>query len=69
VVRRLREAGAIVIGKTHAPEVGQWHFTETPLHGVTRNPWSTGAQLLGRENDEATRLSLAGSIERAEAGA
>jgi len=39
-VRRLREAGAIVIGKTHAPEVGQWHFTETPLHGPTRNPWN-----------------------------
>jgi amidase len=92
VVRRLREAGAIVIGKTHAPEVGQWHFTETPLHGATRNPWNTdhtpaapavaagvvpagltadglpiGAQLLGRESDEATLLSLAGSVERAEA--
>lgn len=40
-VRRLREAGAIVIGKTHAPEVGQWHFTETPIHGATRNPWNT----------------------------
>ncbi|HEY8082543.1 MAG TPA: amidase [Solirubrobacterales bacterium] len=40
-VRRLREAGAIVIGKTHAPEVGQWHFTETPTHGATRNPWHT----------------------------
>lgn len=40
-VRRLRDAGAIVIGKTHAPEVGQWHFTETPLHGATRNPWNT----------------------------
>jgi amidase len=40
-VRRIREAGAIVIGKTHAPEVGQWHFTETPLHGATRNPWNT----------------------------
>src|SRR5690349_6392723 len=39
-VRRLREAGAVVIGKTHAPEVGQWHFTETPLHGATRNPWN-----------------------------
>ncbi len=38
-VRRLRAAGAIPIGKTHAPEVGQWHFTETPLHGATRNPW------------------------------
>src|SRR6187402_1459268 len=36
MVRRLREAGAIPIGKTHAPEVGQWHFTETPLHGATR---------------------------------
>lgn len=40
-VRRLRDAGAIVIGKTHAPEIGQWHFTETPLHGATRNPWNT----------------------------
>ena len=40
-VRRLRAAGAIPIGKTHAPEVGQWHFTETPLHGATRNPWNT----------------------------
>lgn len=40
VVRRLREAGAIPIGKTHAPEVGLWHFTETPLHGATRNPWN-----------------------------
>ncbi|HEX7058567.1 MAG TPA: amidase [Solirubrobacterales bacterium] len=39
-VGRLREAGAIVIGKTHAPEVGQWHFTETPSHGATRNPWN-----------------------------
>ena len=41
VVRRLREAGAIVIGKTHAPEVGQWPFTEGPSFGATRNPWST----------------------------
>jgi len=42
VVRRLTQAGAIVIGKTNAPEVGQWHFTETPAYGVTRNPWSGG---------------------------
>jgi amidase len=40
-VRRLREAGAIVIGKTHAPEVGQWHFTESSAFGATRNPWNT----------------------------
>lgn len=39
-VRRLRAAGAIVLGKTHTPEVGQWHFTESPGHGATRNPWN-----------------------------
>jgi amidase len=40
MVRRLRAAGAIVVGKTHAPEVGQWHFTEGTF-GATRNPWNT----------------------------
>jgi amidase len=39
LVRRLNRAGAIIVGKTHAPEVGQWHFTETPTFGATRNPW------------------------------
>jgi amidase len=38
-VRRLRQAGAIVVGKTNAPEVGQWHFSETVAFGETRNPW------------------------------
>jgi amidase len=39
VVRRLREAGAIVIGKTNVPELCIWPFTETTTWGVTRNPW------------------------------
>lgn len=38
-VRRLRLAGAIVVGKTNAPEVGQWHFSESRAYGITRNPW------------------------------
>ena len=41
VVQRLRSAGAIVIGKTHAPEIGQWPFTEASWFGATRNPWHT----------------------------
>jgi amidase len=41
-VRRLRAAGAIVVGKTNAPEVGQWPYTEGPAFGATRNPWSLG---------------------------
>ncbi|MFC6066778.1 amidase [Streptomyces ochraceiscleroticus] len=40
VVRRLRAAGAIVVGKTNACELGQWPFTEGPAFGDTRNPWS-----------------------------
>ncbi|MFF4272869.1 amidase [Streptomyces sp. NPDC001536] len=39
-VRRLRAAGAVVIGKTNTCEFGQWPFTEGPAFGATRNPWS-----------------------------
>ncbi len=42
VVRRLREAGAIVVGKTHMPEFGAWPYTESDAYGYTRNPWRTG---------------------------
>ena len=41
VVRRLRAAGAVVVGKTNMPEFGQWPFTESVAHGITRNPWDT----------------------------
>src|SRR5215204_827958 len=39
VVRRLRAAGAIVIGKTSLPELAFAMFTESPTWGITRNPW------------------------------
>ena len=40
VVRRLREAGFVVLGKTNTPEFGTTAFTESELNGATRNPWS-----------------------------
>lgn len=40
MVRRLRDAGAIVVGKTNTPEVGLYPFTEGSAFGATRNPWS-----------------------------
>ncbi|MFG2127030.1 amidase [Streptomyces sp. NPDC048751] len=40
-VRRLRAAGAVIVGKTNTCELGQWPFTEGPAFGATRNPWST----------------------------
>jgi aspartyl-tRNA(Asn)/glutamyl-tRNA(Gln) amidotransferase subunit A len=39
-VARLREAGAIFIGKTTTPEMGWKGVTDSPLSGVTRNPWN-----------------------------
>jgi amidase len=39
-VRRLKEAGAVIVGKTTTPELGQWPITEGSAFGVTRNPWS-----------------------------
>jgi amidase len=39
VVTRLRGAGAVILGKTHVPEMTQWPFTETITFGATRNPW------------------------------
>ena len=39
VVRRLRTAGAVIIGKTHVPELTITPWTESPTYGVTRNPW------------------------------
>ncbi|MFF8841547.1 amidase [Streptomyces sp. NPDC015127] len=41
-VRRLRAAGAVVVGKTNTCELGQWPFTEGPAFGAARNPWSPG---------------------------
>jgi amidase len=39
-VRRLKAAGAVIVGKTTTPELGQWPITEGAAFGVTRNPWS-----------------------------
>ncbi|MET8148949.1 amidase [Actinoplanes sp. NPDC049668] len=39
VVRRLRGAGAVVVGVTRMPEMGLWATTDGP-DGPTRNPWS-----------------------------
>src|SRR5262249_5948022 len=38
-VERLRAAGAIILGKTAVPELGFGPGTQSPLVGVSRNPW------------------------------
>ena len=38
---RLREHGAVLLGKTTTPEFGWKGVTDSPLTGITRNPWNT----------------------------
>jgi len=39
---RLREAGAVLLGKTTTPEFGWKGVTDNALTGITRNPWDPG---------------------------
>ena len=39
VVRRIRAAGFVLIGKTNTPEFGTTAVTESGLNGACRNPW------------------------------
>jgi amidase len=57
VVRRLREAGAIVVGKTHMPEFGAFPYTESDAHGFTRNPWRTSFSPGGSSGGSAAAVA------------
>ena len=40
IVRRFKEAGAVIVGKTTTPEFAYSSFTRSPLFGKTGNPWN-----------------------------
>ena len=42
LVEMLRAGGAVLLGKTTTPEFGWKGVTDSPLTGITRNPWDTG---------------------------
>jgi amidase len=57
IVRRLREAGAIPIGKTHLPELAITGFTESATWGVTRNPWNLDHSPAGSSGGSAAAVA------------
>lgn len=57
IVRRLRAAGAIVIGKTHLPELALWPFTESATYGATRNPWDLSRSAGGSSGGSAVAVA------------
>jgi amidase len=64
-VRRLREAGAIVVGKTNTPELGLRPVTESVRFGVTRNPWNLELAAGGSSGGSAAAVA-AGMVALAE---
>jgi amidase len=67
VVRRLREAGAIIVGLTLLPEMAICGFTESATYGVTRNPWNPQRTPGGSSGGSGTAVA-AGLVPIASAG-
>jgi amidase len=57
IVRRLRAAGAIPIGKTLLPELAIWPFTESATWGATRNPWDLDRTPAGSSGGSAAAVA------------
>ncbi|MEP3055185.1 amidase [Ascidiaceihabitans sp.] len=57
MVARLRDAGAIVIGKTNTPEFGLGSHTFNPVFGATRNPYGPGQTAGGSSGGAAVALA------------
>ncbi|MFX0578560.1 amidase [Nocardia nepalensis] len=57
VVRRLRAAGAVIVGKTTMPEFGQWPYTESSTYGLTRNPWDLTRSTGGSSGGSAAAVA------------
>ena len=56
-VARLREKGAVFLGKTSTPEFGHKGVTESLLFGKTNNPWNTGMTPGGSSGGAASALA------------
>lgn len=56
-IERLRQAGAIVVGKTNTPEFGAGPNTLNKLFGATRNPWNLERSAGGSSGGSAVALA------------
>jgi fatty acid amide hydrolase 2 len=57
VVKRLRDAGAIIMGSTNIPEGGLWMETYNSIYGRTLNPWNTKRTPGGSSGGEGALVS------------
>jgi amidase len=57
VVRRLKQAGFVVLGKTNTPELGITAITESELNGACRNPWDVSRNAGGSSGGAAAAVA------------
>lgn len=57
IVKRLRAAGAVILGKTLLPELAIYPWTESASFGVTRNPWDTSRTTGGSSGGSAAAVA------------
>ncbi len=57
MVARMKDAGAIIIGKTNTPEFGLGSHTFNPVHGTTRNPYDPSRSAGGSSGGAAAALA------------
>jgi fatty acid amide hydrolase 2 len=61
VVRRVRAAGAIVLGVTNVPEGGLWLESDNRVYGRSNNPWDLGRTPGGSSGGEGAIIAAGGS--------
>ena len=61
-VKLLKDAGAIVIGKTNVPQLLLAQESENEIWGITHNPWNTGRSPGGSSGGEAAALAAGMSV-------
>jgi len=57
IVSRLRDAGAVIVGRTNLPDAGMRIDTSSELHGRTHNPWRRGVTAGGSSGGEGASLA------------
>lgn len=57
LMKRYKESGVVILGKTNTPEFGLMGITEPELHGPTRNPWNTGHTPGGSSGGSASAVA------------
>ncbi|GHO57691.1 amidase [Ktedonobacter robiniae] len=61
LVKRLRQAGAIILGKTNVSQLLMYHESDNPVYGRTNNPWNLARTPGGSSGGEAAILAAGGS--------